>query len=70
MKVDKIIEKYLDEANNDYGVKWTEFDKRDRLVTKEKFFKTKKAYDKFIEKLEDKDNFYEIIGTREPGDFK
>lgn len=70
MDILKKIDNYLNEANTDYGVKWREFDKRDRLTTKEKFFKNKKSYEKFLEKLEDKDNFYEIIGTREPGDFK
>ena len=70
MKIEEKIDKYLNESNDDYGVKWREFDKNDRLVTKEKFFKNKKSYDKFIDKLEDKDNFYEIIGTRTPGDFE
>jgi hypothetical protein len=44
----------------EYGVRWTEFNRRDELVQKEKFFDTEKKRDKYIEKLEQKDNFYRI----------
>jgi hypothetical protein len=40
-----------------WGVRWYEFDKNDRKVEKQKFFKTKPMRDKFIEALEKKDNF-------------
>ena len=55
-------EKYYSEKEYPYGIEWREFDRNDRLVMKDKFFKTRKAMDKFIEKLEQKDNFYEIVG--------
>jgi hypothetical protein len=44
----------------EYGIRWQEFGKNDRVVTKEKIFKTEKAMSAFIEKLEQKDNFYRI----------
>jgi desulfoferrodoxin (superoxide reductase-like protein) len=47
-------------TTEEYGVRWIEFNKRDEAVMKEKFFKTAKAMDKFIEKVQQKDNFYEI----------
>jgi len=56
------MEKYYSEKEYPFGVEWQEFDRNDRLVMKDKFFKTKKAMDKFIEKLEQKDNFYKIVG--------
>lgn len=48
----------------DYEVAWQEFDKHDRLVTKRKAFKTEAAFDRFIERLFEKDNFYKILATR------
>lgn len=42
----------------EYGVRWSEFNKSDRITMKEKFFKTEKARAAFCEKLESKDNFY------------
>lgn len=61
---------YLKEGSKgsgEYGVRWREFDKNDKLKTKEKFFKTEKARDKFIDKIENSDNFYEIVATTIPG---
>jgi len=43
--------------NAGYGVKWTEFNKRDQLVTKRKFFATEEARERFSEKLSEKENF-------------
>ena len=40
-----------------FGVKWTEFDNKDQLVTKQKFFKTEKALYRFCTKLSEKPNF-------------
>ncbi len=48
-----------------YGIRWQEFNKKDQLVMKEKYFKTEKALNKFIEKLIQKDNFYSIYATCE-----
>lgn len=45
----------------EYGIRWREFDRKDRLVTKEKWFKRAAAMDKFIKKREEKDNFVEVI---------
>lgn len=53
--------------DNKYGVRWIEWGKDDRMQKKEKFFKTSKAREKFVEKLEKKDNFQEIIAWSDPG---
>lgn len=47
-----------------FEVAWQEFNKSGRLVTKRKSFKTAEAMEKFIEKLFEKDNFYNILATR------
>ena len=43
------------------AIAWTEFDRQDRLVTKSREFKTAKALEAFVKKLEQKSNFNEII---------
>ena len=48
-----------------YGLRWLEFNKQGTLVTRQKFFKTEAAREKFIGKLEDKDNFYSVESTSE-----
>ena len=45
----------------DYAVAWQEFDRNDRIVTKRKEFKTEKQLKAFVEKLEQKNNFYQIL---------
>lgn len=45
-------------------IAWQEFNKNDRMVTKRKTFKTEAAMQSFIEKLTEKDNFYQILATR------
>ena len=47
-----------------YEVAWQEINKKYEIVTKRKSFTTQKALEKFIEKLIDKDNLYQILGTR------
>lgn len=44
-----------------FGLRWNEFNRQDRVVTKEKWFNTEKAREKYAEKLEQKDNFYGIV---------
>ena len=39
-------------ARGEFGVQWTEFDRADRIVGKEKLFKTRKAMERFAAKLE------------------
>jgi len=46
---------------NKYGVRWMEFNKKDQAVTKEKFFKTETARERFVRKLQEKDNFWQIL---------
>ena len=41
----------------DFAVKWSEFNRKGELVTKQKEFRTEKEMDKFTTKLQDKDNF-------------
>lgn len=43
---------------------WQEIKKNGEIVTKQRTFKTEKSAEKFIEKLYDKDNFYNILATR------
>lgn len=45
-------------------IAWTEFNKSGNLVTKRKTFKTEALMKKFIEKLMEKDGFYQILATR------
>lgn len=47
-----------------FEVAWQEFNRKAEIVTKRKSFRTKAARDKFIEKLYDKDNFWQILGYR------
>ena len=54
------IKKNKKEENKMYGIRWQEFNKKDQLVMKEKYFETEKALNKFIEKLMQKDNFHSI----------
>jgi len=44
---------------DEHGVRWLEFDRRtDRLVTKERIFRSEAALERFIEKLPDRPRFY------------
>lgn len=45
----------------EFGLRWIEIDRKDRLVTKEKIFKSQKARDSFEGKVQAKDNFYQIV---------
>lgn len=40
-----------------FGLRWQEFDKNDRVVINEKFFKTVELRKRFADKIEFKDNF-------------
>jgi hypothetical protein len=42
----------------EFGVRWTEFNKRNEAVTKQRFFRTRETRDEFAAKLETKDNFW------------
>ena len=50
----------------EFGVCWVEFNKREEAVKKERFFATDKARDKFVERLQEKDNFWEIDAWCDP----
>lgn len=45
----------------DNGLRWMEFNKKDQLVEKQKFFNSEKARAKFMEKVSDKDNFHSFV---------
>jgi len=47
---------------NEFGIKWAEWNKQDRRINKQKFFKTEKALDRFVEKLVEKESFISIEG--------
>lgn len=43
---------------------WQEFNKRDQVVTKRKEFNSEKEMIKFIDKLVEKETFYQILASR------
>lgn len=49
-----------------YAIAWTEFNNKDQIVSKQKEFKTAKARDAFIKKLQDNSKFNEITATSDP----
>ena len=51
------MENLLKELSKEFGVVWTEFNKRDQIIAKKKVFKTERALYSFVDKLEMKDNF-------------
>lgn len=55
-------------AGGSYGVRWTEFNRRDQLVTKEKDFPSEAKRAAFVKKLEAKDNFNSILAWSDPRD--
>lgn len=69
IKINEETKKILKEVNesfNTYAVCWREFDKHDRVVSKQKEFKTIAARDSFIAKLKEKPNFYDILSYADP----
>jgi hypothetical protein len=49
---------YIFSGCSEYGVRWTEFGRNDRAVSKEKFFSSREARDKFADKVRTKDSFW------------
>lgn len=47
----------IKEGVDDYGIRWKEFDRNGRQITKEKYFSNDAALKKFTAKLMEKDNF-------------
>ena len=47
-----------------FEIMWQEISKTGKITTKRKSFNTEAARDKFIDKLTEKDSFYQIIGYR------
>ena len=54
------------DTRKEWAVRWTEFDRQDRLVTKEKIFKTQKGFDRFVETRSEKPNFNEYTAFSFP----
>ena len=50
---------------NDFGIRWQEINKNYEIVTKQKFFKTEAARIKFVDKLIEKNSFYQILAYTE-----
>lgn len=48
-----------------FEVVWQEFNRGGAIVTKRKAFRTKAGLDRFIKRLYEKDNFWQILGTRD-----
>jgi hypothetical protein len=48
-----------------YEVAWSEIDRRGNIITKRKAFSNKKAFEKFLAAVAEKDNFHSFYGTRE-----
>lgn len=53
-------------GNPDYGLRWQEFDKNDRITTKEKWFTSSELREGFANKIEAKDNFKEFVAWSDP----
>lgn len=51
---------YAESVDGEWGLRWREFDKNDRLVIRQKFFSSKQARDKFAERIEQSSNFAEF----------
>ena len=54
------------DEGGEFEFSWQEIGKNDKITSKRKAFKSKDARDKFLEKLYDKDNLYQVLGTRDP----
>ena len=53
----------INAANTPCALRWIEINKRFELVNKEREFKSQKARERFIEKLLDSGNLYEITAS-------
>jgi hypothetical protein len=53
-------------AGKEWGLRWKEWNAKGQLVTKEKFFATDEARTKFIEKVEQNDNFHMVESFSDP----
>lgn len=51
----------MNKRKGTYGVHWREINRAGFIIPREKFFQTERALNRFIEKLEEKDNFVEVI---------
>lgn len=49
----------------EYGIRWMEFSRDDRIVKKEKTFRSQVAMERFIERLYDKNNFFSLESSFE-----
>lgn len=47
-----------------YEVCWQEFDRNGRIVTKRKAFKSERAFNRFVDKLFAKENFFKVLAYR------
>lgn len=54
------IANLLKQKDEQYGIRWSEFDRNDRPIKKEKIFNTQKQRDTFVKKLQKKPNFYQF----------
>jgi hypothetical protein len=53
-------------ADGNWGVQWSEFNKKDQVVNKERTFSTEKAREKFTKGLSDKNNFRRFEAWSDP----
>lgn len=44
-----------------YGVRWREYGKKDRIISKQKNFETDQLRERFISALTERENFREIV---------
>jgi hypothetical protein len=54
-------------SNHQWGVKWSEFGKGDRLVQRKRFFNSEAALDRFVAQVEEKHNFNRFEAWLEQG---
>jgi hypothetical protein len=55
-------------AGDPYGVRWKEFNKQNRIVTKEQFFPSEKARESFANNLEKRESFKEFDAWTDPSE--
>jgi hypothetical protein len=50
-------------TTGDWGVRWFEFNRQDQPVQKARYFRTREAMERFMDKVQDKDNFARFEAT-------
>jgi len=55
-----------DDMSKPYALRWREFNRTGMAITKQKSFDTELQLDRFMDKLVERDNFFEIVAFDTP----